>query len=53
MLNKYLNDLRLSKLAYLLEIIELTSYTLLEKVNITENYLLPNLSKEIALLYSA
>jgi ATP-dependent Lon protease len=29
-----------------LEIIELTSYTLLEKVNITENYLLPNLSKE-------
>ena len=29
-----------------LEIIELNSYTLLEKVNITENYLLSNLSKE-------
>ena len=29
-----------------LEIIELTSYTLLEKVNITENHILPNLSIE-------
>ena len=29
-----------------LEIIELTSYTLLEKVNITENHILPNLSLE-------
>ena len=29
-----------------LEIIELTSYTLLEKVNITENHILPNLSHE-------